>query len=444
MLHGCSVAAATERDGAEGGADESPAARLFEEGRTLMVDGHFALACPKLEESQRLEPRLGTRLNIAFCHERLGKLASAWKGFREAATQARREGDTSREQFAVERAKALAPRVPWLEVRVAALGPARAQSGDAEDVTGAADGVAGDGARVESGAGSMPTILLDGAPLAASDLGQELPVDPGAHVVIATQGDEAPGSGAPRPGNAHRKEYFRTSVSLREAEHAGVTVPAPPARVAALTSEAEPRPATSFTSRLVYEIGAFAGYLYVDTRTSSLEDPASVRTVLTGQGGDSQLVSCASIVCDVPSIGSSDGLVVGVAGFVGYSVSERMHAGLRLLAGPQPGGGALVALGPSASFPLGDRFRASPSVFIGVASHVVSQSIFLATPVSGTSVDARVQGSIGLSWGLGAELGMTLLESASGSLVLQTTPLYLSGDNGWAWSLPLGAAYRWN
>src|SRR5690349_23552788 len=105
----------------QAGAEESDAARLFREGRALVVEGRFADACPKLEESQRLEPRLGTLLNVAFCQERLGKLAAAWRGFQDAAHTARQQRDAERERFATSRADALAPRVPRLRVR-AALG----------------------------------------------------------------------------------------------------------------------------------------------------------------------------------------------------------------------------------------------------------------------------------------------------------------------------------
>lgn len=419
VLHWCSLA--TAEDGA--------AARLFDEGRALLVDGRFAEACPKLEASQRLEPRLGTLLNIAFCHEQQGELATAWRGFEEAVAVARREGDLERERFARGRAEALAARVPWLEVRVAA--------------------------------GALPsTILLDGAPLAPGEWGRELPVDPGSHTLVALHGGGEPGRGRGTIEQHGGAEYWQMTLVLRESEHAHATIPAAPASVvlgassparaaaasAALDASSPAlAPETRAPTRFVYELGAFAGFVAVDTRRSTPDDgAASIQTVVDAQGDTPQLLSCAAALCEYPSIGATAGVVAGLTGFVGYAASAETALGARFLIGPRFGGGALVALGPSVSFPLSARLRLSPAVLFGTASHVRFDIVQLSTPTGFHGIGSRMNGALGFAMGLGAELGLTLIEGPSGSVVAQATPLYLYGSNGSAWSLPLGAAYHWN
>jgi hypothetical protein len=96
--------------------DESVAAaeQLFRLARDLTAAGDHAAACPKFEASLRLDPALGTLLNLAECYTRLDRLASAWARFTEAAALAEREGDTKRRRYAQRRAKELEPRLPRL------------------------------------------------------------------------------------------------------------------------------------------------------------------------------------------------------------------------------------------------------------------------------------------------------------------------------------------
>jgi hypothetical protein len=93
------------------------AEQLFTEARALVAKGDFATACPKFEASLRLDPALGTRLNLADCYERIGKWTSAWAAYKAAADVARGAKD-DREQVAVDRAKALEARLPRLVIKV--------------------------------------------------------------------------------------------------------------------------------------------------------------------------------------------------------------------------------------------------------------------------------------------------------------------------------------
>src|SRR6187549_3979092 len=85
------LVASSARAQAASPADESLAESQFNEGRKLMEGGRPKEACPKFESSQRLDPALGTLLNLADCYERIGLLASAQRRFLEAAQAAIRD-----------------------------------------------------------------------------------------------------------------------------------------------------------------------------------------------------------------------------------------------------------------------------------------------------------------------------------------------------------------
>ncbi len=136
---------------------------LFQHAKRLMAEKHYGEACPKFQESQRLDPAGGTLLNLASCHELDGKLAMAWAEFKEAAAVARRDNRKDRLDVAEQHIAALEPRMS----RVAIV------MGSGADLPGLA-------------------IELDGVALGAASLGTPLPIDGGTHVVTAS----APGHNA--------------------------------------------------------------------------------------------------------------------------------------------------------------------------------------------------------------------------------------------------------
>ncbi|HTM43686.1 MAG TPA: hypothetical protein VL137_01955 [Polyangiaceae bacterium] len=122
-----------------------------------MKSEDYGEACAAFAESERLDPALGTLLNLAVCHERQGKLASAWVEFRAAASQARHENQTDRATYADEKAATLEPQVPKLTLDIAER--ARAQ-GDLQ-------------------------IILDDAVLGRPAWDSPIPLDPGPHHLSA-------------------------------------------------------------------------------------------------------------------------------------------------------------------------------------------------------------------------------------------------------------------
>ncbi len=142
---------------AQASAGNSAAAQaLFDEAKRLMQKGDAASACPKFEESQRLEPGVGTKLNLANCYERVGRSASAWILYLEVESDTKRNGQLDRQTLAHDRAAALAPKLSRITIEV----PAQSR----------ADGL---------------TIERDGTAVGSAQWGVSIPVDPGQHTVVA-------------------------------------------------------------------------------------------------------------------------------------------------------------------------------------------------------------------------------------------------------------------
>jgi hypothetical protein len=133
--------------------------RLFKEGQTLLDKGDPASveeACKRFAESQRLDPKLGRLLNLAVCHAKQGKTASAYEEFREAASWAAQKGQKEREDFARKEAAAIEGKLSFVEIVLpSGVTPT--------DVT---------------------TMTIDGAELPVERWSNPFPLDPGKHVAV--------------------------------------------------------------------------------------------------------------------------------------------------------------------------------------------------------------------------------------------------------------------
>jgi hypothetical protein len=132
--------------------DRAMAEVLFRDGKALMNAGNPSAACPKLAESQRLDPGGGTQLLLGLCLEAEGQLASAWVELNEALSMAQRDGNQVREGLARDHIDALLPRL----IRI-------------EFVFAAADSLKG------------LVIMHDGREIPEAAWSTELPLDPGIH-----------------------------------------------------------------------------------------------------------------------------------------------------------------------------------------------------------------------------------------------------------------------
>lgn len=158
------------------------AQQLFDDAIKLMDQKHYAAACPKFAASQRLDPGAGTNLRLADCYEKNGQTASAWATYLETVPLARASHPDWAEQ-AKQRAAALEPSLSRLTIVVP----------PASDVPGLA-------------------VERDGVKVERAEWGAAMPVDPGAHPVVAT---------------APAKQQWSTTVAVApNGARAEVTIPA--------------------------------------------------------------------------------------------------------------------------------------------------------------------------------------------------------------------------
>lgn len=127
--------------------------RLFSHGVELMKNDDCQAAVPEFLESQRLDPSAATLANLATCYARLGRRASAWKTYREAAARAGAEGNPTLRGQALSAMSRLSPTLTKLRI----VPPADTQS---------------------------ISLRLNGEPLDAYD-GVPIPLDSGESVIEA-------------------------------------------------------------------------------------------------------------------------------------------------------------------------------------------------------------------------------------------------------------------
>lgn len=212
--------AASPRAAAQG-ADKAVAEALFDRGLTLMRQGKFAEACGQLEQSQAIERGIGTLLYLAECYEKLGKTASAWATFREAASAARAENQADRARAGAARADRLEPLLSRLTIHVT------------ETALSAAPGL---------------TVRRNGQVLPQGAFGVALPADPGVQQIEASAPGHLPWSASVTlPGNGGS-----LSVDVPELALAPVAAPQPMAATPPPAGELTPGPAAAPAADLAF------------------------------------------------------------------------------------------------------------------------------------------------------------------------------------------------
>lgn len=167
---------------AQSAGNKAAAEAAFEQGKQLMQAGDFRQACLKFEASQKLDEGIGTLLYLGDCYEKLGRTASAWATFKEAASVAGAQGQDSRQKLATQRARALEPKLVKLTI----------------DVSPGNESIAGF------------EVRSDGVTIPSAQFATPFPIDPGTHRIEAS----APG----------KKAYTETVDATRGSAHVSVPV----------------------------------------------------------------------------------------------------------------------------------------------------------------------------------------------------------------------------
>lgn len=437
------------------------AAKLAEEGKKLMGEGKYAEACPKLEEAHKQSPAAGTLYDLASCHEKQGKIATAWLQFIDAEAEARKAGNKRLQADAKARSAMLDLRVPRVTVNVA------------KD------------ARVEG-----LEVRLDGAPLDASGFGRPTPVDPGEHKLTAA----APG-----------RKPFEKTFTIKVGGRSTVAVPAlaadgsAPAAAAApaaggapaggapaekpadnkaeasvsLTSDSagapgapEPSASGHRAGRFVVDVGIGPSLLIGFIDRGDLSTITSYDYTFRNLAADGnvydEIAVCNNDICEGvydPALG----VVLGGQAFFGYALKEDLHLGLRVMGGYRLGGGYTLLGGPSGALKMDKLWVGGTLLFGSLAQSAPVTAIYgdipeAALPYNGdyTQVEVPTAGRTPLpeseivstlGFGLAAEISYTLLDRpgagwSSGALMVSAWPTFVKGFEGFAFNVPVTIGYR--
>ena len=289
------IVAGTAGPAMASGDEVATAQVLFDDGKRLMTQGRWAEACPKLAESQRLAPAIGTEFNLADCWEHAGRLASAWAAFLDVVDQTHKRGEAPREAAARARADAIARRMGKLTLQV----PTRAP--DLE-------------------------VRRDGDLVQPEVWGVAVPVDAGDHRIEA----RAPGR-APWSSTVHTTDGTSASLSIPDLPPAppGAPTPTPaPAPTLAPTPALTP-PVADHTAALMV-LGSAVVFAGVGV-AGLLEHGAAVSNYNADSTCPPITASSRPGQCNDYVNAASTWNTVAVVGFVGSGIALAAGAAMWLL-----------------------------------------------------------------------------------------------------------------
>jgi serine/threonine-protein kinase len=267
LRHGilCGLALASLLQVTPVAAQKAEANLLFDEARRAMASRDYAQAIAKLEQSQALDPAVGTLLNLAECYVALGRTTSAWSTYRDAASLAVSTKQPERERYASRKAQELEGKLSRLSVIIAPE------------------------ARVPG-----LSITRSGVPIPEGLWGVAVPVDPGAHRLEA----KAPG---------HATVTLNVQVGAGEPTVL-VQVPRLPPLEAATTTATPPAPAPATPAPAV------GGSLDLGPTTATPGAVAPRDDTPHHDGSDSSLPTIGWVTAGVGAVATLAGVVFYING----------------------------------------------------------------------------------------------------------------------------------
>jgi hypothetical protein len=449
--------------------DAARGALLAREAETLMSAGKTAEACAKLDESQRIDPRGSTLLDLAFCREKEGRLGTAYRHFEEVERVSLKESRNDRVTTARVRKNALFAKVPRLTLTVPKV----------------------EGIEVRLGLASDPASM---SLVPASEYGKAYAADPGELRVAAS----APGhktwetklelkQGTKKALNVGPLEKGQDPAaaapvsSPTEAQPAGTASEVEPAEPEE-GDETSPAPTGSPSSakhesgRFVFDVQFLAGGHLSAIGNAPLPEIDGTQYIYQGTAGSEFLASCGDAdtvlgagLCDA-TFDPALALMLGGQIFVGYAIADDVHLGARGFGAAHVPSGFTILGGPSISFALSDSFWLGVSVLVGTTAQEAlvtgaEGSVpeeFLAEndgtdivtiPVgdlAGTysSGNTKASASSGFDIGGSLEVSYVLFDNPSdswlgGAIMVSAWPTLLAAPGrGLVAALPIGIGYR--
>jgi hypothetical protein len=451
--------------------DPAQAALLAREAEDLVGQGKFAEACPKLAQSYELDPRGGTMLDLAVCHEKEGKIATAHREYGVAAEMAKAEKRQDRLNTARNRRAALNFKLPKATIKP-------------------------DAKALEQGL----SVTLDGKEIPASEWNKPFPVDPGKRTFRAS----APG----------RKSWEKT-ITFAKSQRQKVIVPAlvagkddkPPPPVAkpgpaAVKPKEEPKPKTAEdepneepeeepepsgsdkppeheSGRLIVEASFLGGYLWADVSRGALSELRGTNYVYQSNSGGEFIASCGTTdvvpgagECEATFRGEHGGLIGGHL-FVGYAITDFIHLGARGMMAKRFPDGFMVLGGPALSINVAGPVWLGATFVLGTEEHTAQlESAEGSVPPDQQAVNGGDQVTIPLSdlaftdgtvgagfvFGGSLELGLEIVgpsanalvptssptDFLNGAVMLSLWPTFVKASDGIGFAAPAGLGYKFH